>query len=970
MLVAQRIENLLNGVSEQPPELRHPSQAEEQINALSSTARGLTKRPPSVHVGKLSDTPDGWEDAFVHSVYRDDTERYRITIAGGGVRVFDALTNQEYPVYITPGSDDYLLGSEGFRALTVGDTTIIVNRGRTVRTLPQTAPEARHEALLYVRQADFSTGYTVTLDGVEVSHVTPDGTNAQARQQISTDFIAGEIHRKLVEHKQLSSVFNFTLVGSTIHIARKDGGDFTLRAQDGLADRGIRVVKGSVQDFDDLPYRAVDGFVVEITGHAGSDKDNYWVVYDAAETPEDAGVWRETVKPGTPISMDPATLPHLITRNGNYLRGLRVVGEPTVPVVVPGEFEVRPFGWGETVDPNDIPPPADATEPWIPWPPWPFPNKGTKEAGTMGLMSVSTTEGEGDLGRYDQLVRDHGEALKRTLQALPATEGPRRVDVRYDIDTSSMGAGEQVSVSLYIKPAGATEHQLIAQKHYTAGKSIAGDSITAEGAFNAGDTLYLRLDYGTGETPDSSRRARLIGRGVNRPDAPGIQVATLASRRIDFAGAKYLRHPLGWGPLRVLTLKGLGQYSYPAGIDVTVTVDGESFVYNTGAADRTHEEVALGVVAAITAGSSYVARHLGDGVVDISNPEAGSAAPELSVTTSFDPARMVWVPGANLEPGSLVGMEAVNETSTQRRVVTGNSRSTLTVAEGEGQFGRRGDVVSVKPTEETFFVLSASPWSVRTVGDLNSSPWPSFVGHRISDVFFTQNRLGFVSGENVVLSRAGDLFNFFRETSLDVLPGDYIDVQSAHPLISNFHTALQWNGEMYLFSDTGQFVLSGEPVLTPQTVRLDLISRFPNSPRVRPFASGSVVFMARQHGGRTQVLEYTVPTREWESPGAWDTTGFVPTYLDGEPLAITGDPALGFLAVLCGGQRNVLYVYIHASREDGTRLQASWSKWVFPAGTEIIHLDMMDGILGMVCRRPDGVYLETVDLSTTLNYSA
>ena len=49
------IPNMFNGVSQQPPALRLPSQANIQENGMSSVVDGLSKRPPTRHVAKFTD---------------------------------------------------------------------------------------------------------------------------------------------------------------------------------------------------------------------------------------------------------------------------------------------------------------------------------------------------------------------------------------------------------------------------------------------------------------------------------------------------------------------------------------------------------------------------------------------------------------------------------------------------------------------------------------------------------------------------------------------------------------------------------------------------------------------------------------------------------------------------------------------------------------------------------------------------
>ena len=56
-LINQSIKNLVAGISQQPPNLRHAEQLDEQINGLSSETGGLQKRPPTLHIKRLNQLP-------------------------------------------------------------------------------------------------------------------------------------------------------------------------------------------------------------------------------------------------------------------------------------------------------------------------------------------------------------------------------------------------------------------------------------------------------------------------------------------------------------------------------------------------------------------------------------------------------------------------------------------------------------------------------------------------------------------------------------------------------------------------------------------------------------------------------------------------------------------------------------------------------------------------------------------------
>jgi len=177
MLIAQKLDNLLNGVSQQAAPVRLPSHAESQVNALSSVGQGLTKRPPARHVAKITADPTGYSTAFLHTFARSSGEKYRLVVVGGDLKVFEAETGVEATVEF-PDGKSYLTDTLGFRAVTIGDATLLANRGITVAKTADRAASARREALVWVRQADYGTTYRVNVAGSEAYYKTPDGADA------------------------------------------------------------------------------------------------------------------------------------------------------------------------------------------------------------------------------------------------------------------------------------------------------------------------------------------------------------------------------------------------------------------------------------------------------------------------------------------------------------------------------------------------------------------------------------------------------------------------------------------------------------------------------------------------------------------------------------------------------------------------------------------------------------------------
>ena len=75
------------------------------------------------------------------------------------------------------------------------------------------------------------------------------------------------------------------------------------------------------------------GFVTEIIGDASSSFDNYFCVFEPSDAGDafGSGTWKETVKPGIPCKLDPATLPHALIRQAD------------------GTFTFGPLEWGERI---------------------------------------------------------------------------------------------------------------------------------------------------------------------------------------------------------------------------------------------------------------------------------------------------------------------------------------------------------------------------------------------------------------------------------------------------------------------------------------------------------------------------------------------------------------------------------------------------------------------------------------------
>lgn len=330
MLITSSIPNLINGVSQQPPTLRLASQSEEQVNFLSSVADGLTVRPPSRHLAVL-DNAD-WEDAFIHTINRDVSERYLVVIRNGQLRVFEAETGIERTVN-APDGWAYLngAGKTDYRAVTVADYTFILNRQKTVKASTTLTPARPNQAMIFVKAGNYGKTYRVTLNGIEIAkHETVDGSTSSHTKLVDTTYIAEELlrginnqesqnpgtHGDYTGYNPLPAGFTATRQDSLILITGPEGTSFSINAEDGAGGVGIDAIQSQVQRFSDLPKEAPEGFEVEVVGDQSSSFDNYYVKFQT-EGANGVGVWKEHAKGGEESALNTATMPHTLVRESD-----------------------------------------------------------------------------------------------------------------------------------------------------------------------------------------------------------------------------------------------------------------------------------------------------------------------------------------------------------------------------------------------------------------------------------------------------------------------------------------------------------------------------------------------------------------------------------------------------------------------------------------------------------------------------
>jgi len=273
--------------------------------------------------------------------------------------------------------------------------------------------------------------------------------------------------------------------------------------------------------------------------------------------------------------------------------------------------------------------------------------------------------------------------------------------------------------------------------------------------------------------------------------------------------------------------------------------------------------------------------------------------------------------------------------------------------------------VLVRQSDGTW-TCDVAGWTDRSVGDEETNPNPSFVGQPLNDVFFFRNRLGFLAGENVILSEAGNPFNFFRTTVVSLLDSDPIDVGTSHTKVAILYHAVPFNERLVLFSEQTQFVLTGGDILTPKTVAITQSSEYSTMVDLRPVPAGSSIFFGFQRGTFNGVMEYTLdPESTAEKFKGDEVTAHIPKYIDETLYKLAVADNENMLVALSDGLTNGLYIYKWFTQE-GQRLQSSWSQWTLNDNAEIVGAGFINSSLYLTVWRDGDLFLERIDIQPGL----
>ena len=232
------------------------------------------------------------------------------------------------------------------------------------------------------------------------------------------------------------------------------------------------------------------------------------------------------------------------------------------------------------------------------------------------------------------------------------------------------------------------------------------------------------------------------------------------------------------------------------------------------------------------------------------------------------------------------------------------------------------------------FMVSPIDWERRLVGDEKTNPEPSFVNKTINKVIFYRNRLGLLSDENVILSRAGDFFNFFVKTALSVSDSDPIDIACSSTTPCVLHNAVGMAPGLVLFSQDKQFLFgTSQDILSPKTAKVDTISTYECDTETPVLDMGTTIGFVTSSGKNSRFQEMSTIS-QGKGTEVIEQSKIVQELLPAHLDLITGSKDDDVVAFAKSGSRDAhFYKYFNDGEK---RILSSWYSWSCP-GDLIYH---------------------------------
>lgn len=267
------------------------------------------------------------------------------------------------------------------------------------------------------------------------------------------------------------------------------------------------------------------------------------------------------------------------------------------------------------------------------------------------------------------------------------------------------------------------------------------------------------------------------------------------------------------------------------------------------------------------------------------------------------------------------------------------------------------------------FTFGQVNWDSRRAGNNDSTPFPSFVGETLETMGYFQKRLVVTSGNSVYMTETDDLGNWFRQSAVQLLVTDPIEVTTSELGTDKIMHLVPHNKDLLCIASNAQFKIQGSTAITPETVSMPLTTKYECQESVAPVTIGNSVFFPIDYGDSTGIQEYT-GERETSQDFATPITNHIIGYLKGKAKLFAASPNLEMLALVTDDiVDNRIFIYEQYTEGDGKRSQSAWSEWLFPEDNKILDIKFRRNELILLMAVGTKVFVKAIPMYTRVTTS-
>ena len=235
------------------------------------------------------------------------------------------------------------------------------------------------------------------------------------------------------------------------------------------------------------------------------------------------------------------------------------------------------------------------------------------------------------------------------------------------------------------------------------------------------------------------------------------------------------------------------------------------------------------------------------------------------------------------------------------------------------------------------FTFQRVTWDARAVGDDETNSHPSFVGNKITQSFFHNNRLGFLSADTVSMSQSAKFFNFYHTSAQTITDSDPIDLSASTVKPVALHSVIPSTQGLVLFSANQQFLMgSADGILTPAKTVIRTIANYEMDTVISPVDTGTTINFISKTPSYTRV--FAMVTRgENENPQVADIGRVVNEWIPSTVDTLISSAQNQFIAF--SGQ-STRYIYFFRQYAEGKDIKLqTWFNWEAPGNVQTIAAD-------------------------------